>query len=287
MSLFRSYIFLFFVLLSLPSYAKNEVKEIRLWEKTPHLYGARMLCYQAPPDKNTGASVIIFPGGSYHHLGRKHEGRMVAEWFNKQGISAFVVFYRTAGRGFHHPAMIEDFQRSIQLVRENAGHYNIDSQKVGAIGFSAGGHLACMGGAFSHENYLEKRNISSTVSLRPDWLALIYPVVSMQDSIAHKRSRKSLLGLTFDQEDKDRFSMEMQIPEDMPPVFLLASKDDPTVNHRNSILLDEALSRKNIPHTFLLFESGGHGYGMKETEFSRQSHWKDDLYKWLTIINII
>lgn len=247
-----------------------------------------LLYYEADANKKTDAAVIIFPGGSYHHLGRNHEGRKVAKWFANQGVAAFVVFYRTSGRGCHYPAMMQDYQRAMQLVSENADKYKINTNKIGTIGFSAGGHLVTMGAAFSSTNYLEPLGIKTDVSLRPNWIAPIYPVVSMQDSIAHQWSRSSLIGTkTPTQEQKDKFSMEMQIPNNMPPVFLQCSKDDPVVDYRNSIALDKALTEKNINHVFYLYQTGGHGYGMKDNEFATSSNWHEKLYNWLVSINII
>lgn len=247
-----------------------------------------MLIYPAAEDNNTGAAVLICPGGSYHHLGVPHEGKRTAEWFNTKGVSAFVLCYRTAGKGYHHPAMIEDVQRAMQLIRDNADKYGIDTDKVGAIGFSAGGHLVTMSGAFSDKNYLSDIGIQTETDLRPNWIAAIYPVVSMQDSIVHERSRKFLLGKdNITKENIDLFSMELQIPDDMPPTFVLASKDDDVVDYRNSIALDKALTDKNIQHSFLLFDTGGHGYGMKDTEFAISSQWREILYEWLKSINIL
>ncbi len=249
---------------------------------------AKMLIYPAAEDNNTGAAVLICPGGSYHHLGVPHEGKRTAEWFNQKGVSAFVLCYRTSGKGFHHPAMIEDVQRAMQLIRDNADKYGIDTDRIGAIGFSAGGHLVTMSGAFADKNYLSDIGIQTDTDLHPNWVAAIYPVVSMQDSIVHERSRKFLLGKdNITKENIDLFSMELQIPDSMPPTFVLASKDDDVVDYRNSIALDKALTNKIIQHSFLLFDTGGHGYGMKETEFTISSQWREKLYEWLKSINIL
>ena len=173
-------------------------KPIRIWEDVPSMEKTKTVMYMHEPDKNAGnrnAAVIICPGGSYHHLGLYNEGYKTAEWFSSKGVMSFTLRYRTAEGGNHYPAMLEDLQRAIQIVREKASEYEIDPGKVGIIGYSAGGHLVTMGGAFyqSH-NELKKLGIETEVSLRPDFVIPVYPVVSMQDSIAHKWSRKSLLG---------------------------------------------------------------------------------------------
>lgn len=264
--------------------------KIRTWEGVESMKKAKkeILIYPASPDNNNGAAVIICPGGSYHHLGVPHEGKKTAEWFNKQGVSAFVLCYRTSYNGAHHPAMMQDFQRCMQFVKENAAEYGIDTTRVGAIGYSAGGHLVTMAGAFGKENFLKELGVETNVGLRPDWVAAIYPVISMQDSIAHTRSRKNLIGKdNLTKENFDKFSMELQIPDDMPPIYVQASIDDDVVDYRNSIALDKALTDKNINHKFVLFETGGHGYGMKDCDFAASSHWQDTLLQWLKDTNII
>lgn len=263
--------------------------KIRVWEGVESMKKAKkeILIYPASQDNNNGAAVIICPGGSYHHLGVPHEGIKSAEWFNEQGVSAFVLCYRTAYNGEHHPAMIQDFQRCMQFVKENADRYGIDTTRVGAIGYSAGGHLVTMSGVFGKENYLKELGITTKVGLRPNWIASIYPVVSMQDSIAHRKSRKNLIGKELTKENFDKFSMEMQIPDDMPPIYLQASIDDEVVDYRNSVALHQALEDKNINHKYVLFETGGHGYGMKECEFTTESRWQDILLQWLKDIDVI
>ena len=210
-------------------------KSQKLWSKEPAVKNnhAELLLYLADSVNNTGAAVIICPGGSYHHLGMEHEGVKTAKWFSKQGINAFVLRYRVSMFGHKHPAMIQDFQQAIRIVRENAQHYGVDTARVGAIGFSAGGHLVTMGGAFHEESFLKPLGIETEVSLRPNWVAAIYPVVSMQDSLAHKRSRKSLLRNSYTKEQKDRLSHEMETPADMPPIFVLVSEDYPVVYYSN------------------------------------------------------
>lgn len=257
-------------------------QKIKIW-KDVKIKGAAISYLQpyfADEANNTGAAVIVAPGGSYHHLGMGHEGHKVAQWFQKNGINAFVLRYRVSGDGFNHPAMLEDMQRSIQIVRENAGKWKINTKKVGAIGFSAGGHLVVMAGAFGDNvNELTKLGIKTNVSLKPDFVIPIYPVVSMQDDIYHAWSRKSLTGSKEpSQAIKDKFSMEKQITSKMCPVFLLCNKDDRTVKYQNSVRLDEALSKAGVPHIFILNEKGDHGFGMGNGKFVKETHWND---KWL------
>lgn len=255
-------------------------KPIYLWKDISEMSKekTRLYIYEAPDSIRTGVSIIVCPGGSYHHLGMSHEGYEVAEWLNSQGITAFVLRYRVGCQGYHHPAMLQDVQRAIQFVKENMGILKVET--IGIMGFSAGGHLAMMAGVFYKMNSLEKY-IHHQVNLRPDFVVPIYPVVSMQDSLAHFRSRKNLLGDHLDKNIINQFSMELQIPDDMPPVFLVAAKDDPVVNYQNSIELEKSLKNKQIKNKFILYETGGHGFGMSEKRGGEIAKWKFLFKEWL------
>ncbi len=273
---------LFFLLISFLSlYSQSE--KIYLWKNTQTMrhQKSRLYVYLPPDSLRNGVSVIICPGGSYHHLGMPHEGFQVAEWLNSVGVTAYVLRYRVSSHGYHHPAMIEDIQMAISFVRKNSSQYNIDSQRIGVMGFSAGGHLVLMAGAFHQENYLKKIGISISDNLKPDFIVPVYPVVSMQDSLAHVRSRKNLLGNNYTKEEVDNFSLEMQIPDDMPPVFLVATEDDPVVNYHNSLELDKALNAKAIQHKFLLSKTGGHGFGLGLKNGGEISNWISTFHRWL------
>ena len=265
-------------------------KPIKLWKEVPGMKSqpTKLYAYSAPKDKNTGVAVVIFPGGSYSHtMGIATEGFAVAEWLNSQGINAFVVKYRTGNRGYHHPAMIEDAQCAIHYVRQHAKEYGINPEKVGTMGFSAGGHLATMTGAVAKDNYIGKVGIKDRISLRPDFVVPVYPVVSMRDGIAHERSRRNLLTRHYTAEDQTYLSMELNIPANMPPVFLVTAKDDPVVKYQNSVELDRSLSKSMIPHKFMLYETGGHGYGMDEKLAPETGKWKYPFLKWLYEINML
>ena len=209
---------------------------IYLWRNVKGMEKQPSVMFMHKPAKNsphTRSAVIVCPGGSYHHLGLKGEGNTTATWFVENGVTAFVLKYRTAESLYHHPAMLQDIQRAIQLVRENAEEWDIDVSKVGVIGFSAGGHLVTMAGEFwqTHDE-IAKLGIQTNVSLRPDFVVPVYPVVTMQDDIAHRWSRNSLLGhgkKNQSQARKDEFSMELNVPDDMPPTYVVVCKDDPVV----------------------------------------------------------
>lgn len=274
-----------FLVLGSLCFAKSG-KAIRIWKDVPQMRNEYSTMYvHRAEGKNTGIAVIVCPGGSYHHLGLYNEGYKSSEWFSKKGATAFTLRYRTAENGYHYPAMLQDLQRAIQLVRENADEYGIDVNKVGIIGYSAGGHLVTMGGAFwqSHDE-LKNLGIEHEVSLKPDFVIPVYPVVSMQDEIAHKWSRKSLLGKNPSQEKKDEFSMEMQIPPDMSPTYIVVCKDDDVVDYRNSLALYDALLGKKIPCSLTVYDWGKHGFGMLDNDFMKSFHWNEALWNWILSI---
>ncbi len=271
-------------------YPMLKIKPVRqkIWKDVPAMKGlSSRLDYYKPLEQSSDAAVIVCPGGSYHHLGIFHEGKDVALWFCSKGISAFVLKYRVSGNGWHHPAMLEDIQRAIQLVRQNASQYKINPQKIGAIGFSAGGHLVLMAQEFSGQDQLKKLGLQSGVSLEPNFIVPVYPVVSMQDDIAHVRSRKSLLNKDLSQERKDALSLELHADKIKCPVFLIANKDDRTVDYRNSVRMDEAMTKAGVDHIFILGEKGDHGFGMGNNNFVHSTRWNDNLLlPWLREIGI-
>lgn len=236
-------------------------------------------------------------GGSYSWHDYDCEGVDVAQWLQKEGIAAFVLKYRVQGIfqfithsraifGEHkHPDMISDLQRAIQVVRENADSYGINPDRVGAMGFSAGGHLVMSGACFFNTDFLARYGISHSVSLRPDFVAPIYPVVSMSHECTHKRSRRALLGEWGQRKQamRDSLSLELHIPKDCPPVFLVNCKDDPVVKYHNSELLDSALTANSVPHCYIQYKTGGHGFGASDTRGTAESRqWKKEFINWLT-----
>lgn len=263
-------------------------RNVKGMQKNPSVMFMHKPAETAPQTK---AAVIICPGGSYHHLGLKSEGNTTATWFAENGVTAFVLKYRTAESLWHHPAMLQDIQRAIQLVRENASDWDIDPNKVGVIGFSAGGHLVTMAGEFFEtHNEIEKLGIPCSVSLRPDFVIPVYPVVSMQDDIAHRWSRNSLLGKgkkNQTQERKDEFSMELNVPSNMPPTYVVVCDDDPVVIPENSLRLYKALQTAGIPSRLARYKWGGHGFGMKDCPFMSEFHYNEPLHEWLVELGMM
>jgi len=237
-------------------------------------------------NNSNGLAVIICPGGSYRYLGIKKEGIKVAKWFQNNDISAFVLRYRVGRQNNRYPAMIQDLQRGIQLVKENYAMYCIDTCKVGVIGFSAGGHLAGTAATYYKTNFMEELGIRTNVSLRPDFVAMIYPVVSMTDSLAHKKSRRNLLGRRYSPELQHKMSLELNVHAQMPPVFLIHCKKDRTVNYRNASSFQLALTKEGVPNQFLLYDEKGHGFGMNPGSPKAPS-WINHFLPWLRAIHLI
>ena len=234
--------------------------QINIWEETDCRKKVEMTPYLA--DNGCGIAVIVCPGGSYFWHDMKNEGRHVAEWLQANGISAFVLKYRTAGtpafvlryrhifRGIRYPDALNDLRQALKIVRSQAGNSGIELPKAE----------------------------------RPSFVASLYPVVTMTDSCVHKRSRRALLGENRknDKGLRHLLSLEHHVPADCPPVFLVNCTDDPTVNCHNSELLDSALSLKSIPHKYIQYRSGGHGFGASDTKGTAESRqWKSEFIRWI------
>lgn len=283
-----------FSLLIFSSLRAEVLEPVNIWAGTDCKATVKLTSYLAQGDNNI--AIIVCPGGSYFWLDKNTEGVGVAKWLQSNGISAFVLEYRVGGvagfithyrllsRGNRYPDMLQDVQRSIQLVRNNAVKYRINPNKLGVMGFSAGGHLSVMSGLFFDSNVLSLTGITPEVSLKPDFIAPIYPVVSLVDKSTHKRSRRGLLGEgnAISKEMKDSLSLEKHIRVDMPPTYLMNCVDDPIVNYHNSELLDSAMTAKNVPHRYVQFKTGGHGFGATPEKTTAEAiTWKADFLNWL------
>ncbi|HET7896984.1 MAG TPA: alpha/beta hydrolase, partial [Flavisolibacter sp.] len=197
--------------------------------------------YLPPKEKSTGAAVIICPGGGYSILAAGHEGVDVARRFTKMGVAAFVLKYRIPNANtMHQPYLgpLQDAQRAIQVVRENASSWGLNKNAIGILGFSAGGHLASTAGTHFQKAVIPN---PTKVSLRPDFMVLVYPVITFSDTtVAHMGSRNNLLGKNASPELVNEFSNERQVTPQTPPAFLVHAKDD-GVKVENSLLFADAL----------------------------------------------
>lgn len=256
--------------------------QINIWEETDCNKKVKLTPFIVPGDNNV--AIVVCPGGSYFWHDTQTEGIEVAQWFNANGISAFVLDYRAGGvpgfifhhrliwRGNRYPDAQDDLRQAIRLIRARAEEFGVDAAKVGAMGFSAGGHLAM--------SAVELFDVSD----RPDFIVSVYPVVTMTEDCVHKRSRRGLLGDSKQNDPtlRDLLSLERHVPENCPPVFLVNCADDPVVDYRNSVLLDSALTQMNIPHRYLQYRTGGHGFGASDTKGTAESRqWKDECIDWV------
>ncbi|MDQ6471728.1 alpha/beta hydrolase [Flavobacterium sp. LHD-80] len=229
--------------------------------------------------KPNQTAVIIFPGGGYSHLSMDKEGTKVANWLNSLGITAFVLKYRLPSDLImknKNIGPLQDAQEAMRYVRENAAKWNIDSNKIGTIGFSAGGHLA----STLATHYDDKTYESAyKASARPDFSLLIYPVISMENEITHKGSQTSLLGNNPSQTLIDSFSNDKKVTAQTPPTFLIHATDDTAVLPENSINYYLALKKNGVTSELHLYESGGHGFGLSVKDTSK--NWTKDCEEWL------
>ena len=272
-------------------------EQVALWDGYDVSHGKQVTLTPYLAENNTtGLAVIVCPGGSYCWLDDETEGDGVARWLQSNGITAFVLRYRAIGfgafywhhriifRGKQHPDMITDAQRALQWVREHAEEYHVDPDKVGMMGFSAGGHLVMSTACFSDVDFLKDNGIDSETSLRPSFVAPIYPVVTMRKPYVHKRSRRALLSEKRQHNTImiDSLSLELHVPADCPPVFLVNCVDDPVVEYHNSILLDSALTANQIDHRYIQYQTGGHGFGASEEKGTPECReWKAEFLKWI------
>jgi len=235
------------------------------------------------PAKPNGTSVIICPGGSYANLSIDHEGVEVAKAFNEFGITAFVLKYRLPGDSIMTDKItgpLQDAQQAIRIIRKQAAAWGLNPNKIGIMGFSAGGHLAST--AATHFNFRADPSLNDTTSVRPDFVILIYPVISFDDSIAHKGSKTNLVGKNPSPELTKLFSNELQVTKNSPPAFLVHAGDDRTVPVENSVRYYLACIKNMVPAEMHLYPKGGHGFGMHNK--TTNDKWFDRLINWINTI---
>ncbi len=223
------------------------------------------------------AAVVICPGGGYHAVCASYEGHKIARAMVEKGVAAFILKYRLpSDRTCTNKSIapLQDAQKAIKIVRDNATNWGIDKNRIGIMGFSAGGHLASTAGTHYSKNYIENKE---GTSLRPDFMILVYPVISMQPELTHVGTRNNLLGANPDEELVELFSNEKQVTEDTPPAFITHAEDDDVVSVENSIRFYEALKARNVLVDMHLFSKGKHGYPLEPAA----SNWLEYVFKWM------
>ncbi|KAB7729934.1 alpha/beta hydrolase fold domain-containing protein [Rudanella paleaurantiibacter] len=238
------------------------------------------LAYFKPAaDKASGAAVIVIAGGGYGVVVYKGEGINTAKALAEQGVAAFVLKYRLPGDAIMTDKKIgplQDAQQAIKLVRENAAKWGVDATKIGIMGFSAGGHLASTAATHFEKAYIDN---PTNISLRPDFQILVYPVISMQDSLTHQGSRDNLLGKSPSRPDVELFSNDLQVRANTPPAYLTHAADDKLVDVDNSIVYFEKLRRLKVPVEMHIYPKGDHGF------IFRHPGWMEPLFAWMKANN--
>ncbi len=263
---------------AIPNSKKSNIKETR---KSRGMYAGvtnpTLEIFLPEREKSTGAAVVICPGGGYSVVVYQGEGTTTAKEFARNGIAAFVLKYRLPDDSTMVDKKIgplQDAQQAIKIVRGNASQWGIDTNKVGIMGFSAGGHLAST--AATHFNKVMIENPNHT-NLRPDFQILVYPVISMQEGLTHADSRKKLLGDNPSKETVDEFSNELQVDENTPPAYITQAADDKVVDVDNSIVYFETLRHHNVPVEMHIYPKGNHGFVLSQPT----DEWMSIIFKWM------
>ena len=236
-----------------------------------------------PSEANsTGKAILIFPGGGYQILAYDWEGSDIAKFLNSKGIAGIVVKYRLpVSKSLENNQFVplQDAQRAMRLARYMAKTWNISDEKIGAMGFSAGGHLASTLGTHFDDEVYDYVDGADLLSARPDFMALVYPVISFSDPSTHSGSKKALLGDAPDAASITYFSNELQVSEKTPPTILFHAADDKAVPPENSLLFFKALNANGVPAELHIYPEGGHGFSLA-TKDQSLSRWTQDLYEW-------
>lgn len=216
--------------------------------------------FPVPKETASGAAIVIFPGGGYARLSDVKEGSDVARWLNTLGISAFVVKYRL-GMRYHQPNQLLDAARAVRIVRTRASEWGVDPNRIGILGFSAGGHLASTLGTHFDAGQPDTKDSIDRVSSRPDLMVLIYPVITMGE-FAHAGSKRNLLDEKPSDDLVKFYSNELQVKQNTPPTFLVHTMTDATVPVENSMMFAAGLRKAGVPFELHLYEKGPHGFGL-------------------------
>ena len=219
-----------------------------------------LLVYPAPADRACGTAAIICPGGAYLRLAVGPEGADVARWLNSLGVTAFVLKYRLSEYG--QPAPLRDVARAVRLVRDGAARFGVRPDRIGVVGFSAGGHVAACAATLYDAPEARMDTALDRLSARPDFAVLVYPVISMQEGLAHAESRQALLGAHPSPELVRHWSADLQVAPGNPPVFLVHSLGDKSVPAEHSLRFAQALRAAGVPVELHLFEKGSHAFGL-------------------------
>ncbi len=267
--------------------AQTQVDTMALWaDGAPQAQGnepqdqPQLIRYPAPAETANGTSVVICPGGGYSMLAMDHEGHQVARWLNSLGVAAYIVTYRLGKNGYQHPVPMNDGKRAIRTVRAHAAEWGLDADRIGVLGFSAGGHLASTLGTHADAGDKTASDPIDQHSSRPDFMVLLYPVIIFAGDYQHEGSRYMLLGENPDPALARSLSNEKQVTKDTPPTFLVHTSEDTGVPPQNSIYFYLALHEQGVPAELHVYEKGQHGLGLGEPGTAFAS-WPDRCEAWM------
>jgi acetyl esterase/lipase len=238
----------------------------------------RLIVHQ--PQNPNGTAILVISGGGYAHIELGKESTPTTNWLQSEGVTAFELIYRLPKENWKSTDVpFEDAQRAIRMIRNLAKHYGIDQNKIGILGFSAGGHLASITSTLFNKKFYKPIDKIDSLSAKPDFQGLIYPVISMLPPNNKTHAQKSILGTQPTTEQKIAFSVEMQVNASTPPTFLAHAMNDPISPVDNSYLMCKALKNANIPVEMHVFQTGGHGWGLGKKN-SEVSAWPELFKKW-------
>jgi acetyl esterase/lipase len=257
-----------------PGLKTNAGDEIIIEGRITNVHRPNLTVYSPPAGIANGTAILYCPGGGYVRIAAGRNGGPITETLNRLGVTVFVLKYRMVEYG--HPAPLQDVLRAVQLVRSRAGDFGLATNRIGVLGASAGGHLAGCAATM----WDEAGTNTLAVSARPDFAALIYPVVTMQDPFVHKGSRKALLGDLPNAELIDRLSIEQRVRRDSPPFFIAATMADRSVPVENSLRLYEALRNAGVPAEMHLYAQGSHGNSL-DPQFGPTAEWPKRCEEWM------
>lgn len=250
-----------------------------LWPESAPIEGPRPEIHLHLPEGGvtSGTVVVICPGGGYRGVVMSYEGHDVARWWNERGAAALVLRYRVFPHA-HQPAPLQDASRAIRWARAHAGQYGWKADRIGVMGFSAGGHLAGSAAVLSLPAQADHADALERLDSRPDFAVLVYPVISMQDGVTHQGSRRNLLGEQPTQDEMDAWSLEKQVKPGLPPFFLLHTSTDTVVLPENSVRLYQALVKHQVPAELHIYRGGPHGVGLDRNPLT--ARWPESLDTW-------
>jgi acetyl esterase/lipase len=250
------------------------------WGAVSHVSTPELTVF--PAHKPNGGAVLIVPGGGYRSISVEGEGYSAATWLNQRGYAAFVLTYRLPGEGWSDgpKVSVADAQRALRVIRANAGVYGIDKSRVGILGFSAGGHLAGLAATRFADTFYQPLDKVDTLSDRPDWAALVYPVITLEAPFTKTSTHRQMVGRGSDPALESAWSVQTEVNGRMPPVFLVHAEDDPIANIRHSEIMAAACQAVKVPVDFVRLPTGGHGFAMGRPGTASMD-WGKSFDQWL------